>query len=144
MDINFYIPRGCYYLVQGGGTPYWKVSGLDLAAPAWISSVQISTRDNIATIPCFNGIKVAAIIGDNFGRIYIRGKALLGSNAMRKFEGGFNSSGNALRASSSFTPVTLSSKGGASYRFLLEDVGIDGFEDEERHILNFHLGGYTI
>ena len=29
MDIDFYIPRGCYYLVQGGGTPYWSLAGFN-------------------------------------------------------------------------------------------------------------------
>ena len=145
MDIKFYIPRGCYYLVQGGGTPYWRISGVSLPYPSWVSSVHVSTADNIATIPCFNGVKIAAIIGDGFGQATAQITALLGSNAAQNAaEGVLNASGNASRASSIFGPAAISSKGGAVYRVLLTSVGAAGMQDQERHILNFQIGGITV
>ena len=149
MDIDFYIPRGCYYLVQGGGTPYWSLAGFNniktnYGIPAWITSVTASTAENIAKIPCFNNIKVAAIIGDGFGNISISGIALLGANAKNRFEEKFQGIMEGLRASHSYSPCTVSSKGGGSYRFLLEHYGVQGWYDEERQILAFGCGGSLI
>lgn len=144
MDISFYIPRGCYYLVQDGGTPYWSISNISLLSPSWINAVNISTAENVVPLPCFNGIKIAAIIGDDFGSAHISGRALLGANAASNFEGSFISSAQNARASSSFGPITISSKGGAFYRMLLTGFGATGFIDEEKNILGFQLSGMIL
>lgn len=146
MNINLYIARGCYYEATVGGSPYWKLDvGLPTnICPAWITSANTISRDVIATIPCFNNVKVASIIGKNFGEIRIKGLALLGQESKNAFEGAFISSMNGVRASSKGSAVTLSSKGGASYRFLIQDFGIDGFSDPERNILQFSIGGILV
>lgn len=145
MDINFYIPRGCYYLVQNGGTPYWNMGGFSFAnIPVWISNVNASTAENIAYIPCFNKTKVAAIIGDSFGDISIDFMALLGANAANQFEGILQSGAEAMRASNSYSPVMISSKGGGVYKFLLTSYGVRGFQDPERNILSFGIQGKIV
>lgn len=145
MDISFYVPRGCYYLVQGGGTPYWKLNGLNfVSAPGWIDSVAVRTAENIAWIPCFNNKKIAAIVGDDFGDIQINITALLGANAQNKIEGELQGAISSMRASRSYSTCTLSSKGGGSTRFILTGYGVAGWLDKERNILNYSITGRTV
>ena len=143
MDINFYIPRGCYYLVENGGAPYWSLSGLSLNAPAWITNAQIQTADNVAKIPCFNNTKVAAIIGKNFGTATITGIALLGPNAESNFEGIFQASVESLRASNKGGSVNLSSRGGGAYKILVESYGTMEFAPE-LNILSWFIRGSVL
>lgn len=146
MDINLYVARGCYYAATIGGVPYWSLSaGLPdkSIAPNWISSVQGSVLDNIATLPCFNNTKVASIIGQQFGSIAIGVTALLGQESKNKFEGAFQSSMQAARASSSGGTVNLSSIGGGGYRLLLSGFGPSHF-DAERNILTMQVQGIVV
>jgi hypothetical protein len=160
MDIKFYVPRGCYYLIQNGGAPYWRCSGLNLETtsgyrgnpnmpvrpkvPSWITNVTASTAENIAKLPCFNNIKVAAIIGDNFGSLSLNGIMLLGPNAEDRLEATWQNAATSIRASNLGGPATVSSKGGGVYRFLVEHFGVSGMMDNERHILQFNISGSTV
>lgn len=161
MDIKFYVPRGCYYLIQHGGAPYWRCQGLNLDAPkggyrgnpnmpprpktpSWITNVTASLTDNVATIPCFNNVKVAAIIGENFGQLNLQGIMFLGPNAEDNLEGRWQAAANSIRASVSGGAASVSSKGGGTYQFIVNNFGVAGMQDPERHILSFSISGFTI
>lgn len=146
MNISLYIARGCYYAATVGGSPYWSLDvGLPTdICPTWITSAQTQSQDVVAAIPCFNNVKVASIIGKNFGTISIKGKALLGQESKNAFEGAFISAMNTARSASKGGTITLSSKGGAYYRFLATAFGVDGFIDEERNILQFSISGLLV
>lgn len=140
MDISIYVPKGCVYTAIGGDSPYWQLStGLPGSCPAWITSANLTATDLIATMPCFSNIKTAGIIGRNFGQASIQGVALLGSvDNLAGFEGAFQALMDTSRASSSGKQNSLSSKGGANYKILINGYAM-GNLDPERNILNFTI-----
>lgn len=145
-EINIFTPKGCYYLAWGKPDQgYWATSpGISSAVPYWYTSANVSEQDLVAQLPCFNNIKVASIIGENFGRIHMTGKALLGSATnLAAFEAALCAFGNGARASSKGSAISCSSKGGGSYKFLLTEWGPDQL-DEQYNILTFHLGGIIV
>lgn len=143
-EIDLYVPKGCYYLGSGsddGG--YWKL-GFSLGSPAWLTSVGLRTQDNVAKLPCFNNIKVASIIGKNFGQFQAEGVALLGSvNNLNSLEGSIKSAIENARSSNRGSSIAISSKGGGAYRVLVEGYTI-GNLDDQYNILTFGLHGSVI
>lgn len=143
-DINLYVPKGCYYLASGnddGG--YWKTN-FNLGSPAWLTSVNLSTKDNIALAPCFNNIKVASIIGKDFGNFNASGIALLGNvENMNSLENSIKNAIENSRSSNLGKAVTISSKGGGANKVLISGYTI-GNVDPGYNILTFGFHGVVI
>lgn len=142
-QIDIFTPKGCYYLAYGApDRGYWQTSpSIGGSVPYWYTSANVNGRDLVAKLPCFNGIKVASIIGEDFGRISIQGQALLGVvTNLAHFEGALNTFVNSARAASKGGPCACSSKGGGSYKFLLTDYAVHDL-DSQYNILKFSIGG---
>lgn len=145
MAYRFFGTKGCYFMVHNeGGSAYYELSPSLGGEGFFITNAVITGEDNTVNTICFNDIRVASVTGRAFGRMGIEGIALIGpvtSPASREIvvQNYYNSN----RFSSRGKPITLSTTGGGTHKFLLTSYSLNGV-DQNFNILRFSLGGTNL
>nr|DAF78972.1 MAG TPA: hypothetical protein [Caudoviricetes sp.] len=145
MATSFFGTKGCYYLIyKAGGSPYYQLNPSISGRGFFITRATTNGSDNIALNLCFNDIRVASATGKSFGRTVVEGIALLGPvTSPASSESIIQNYYNTNRFSQSGKPITLSTIGGGTHKFLLQNYAIQGVDDKF-NILSFSLDGISL
>lgn len=145
MARSFFGTKGCYYLIyKSGGSAYYQLNPSISGKGLFIVGANTRGTDNVATNLCFNDIRIASATGKAFGQTHVDGLALLGPvTSPAKTEGAIQSYFNENRFSQLGKPITLSTRGDGTHKFLLTGYGITGVDDKF-NILTFSLFGISL
>lgn len=134
--------KGCVIAATRNGPGYYRIHGLDSTGVVLVQSVLTDRRDIVAAMSCFANAHKFYVFGHALGNIVVNLEAFLG-NEPDNTEEQINAFFDASRSSVALKPITVTSRGGASYSFFLTRMAVTG-TNPDTNMITFQLVGTLI